>query len=31
MFDQSMICADGFQNVNENGSVTGFQFGARLP
>lgn len=31
MFDQYMICEDGFQNVNENGAVIGFQFGARLP
>ena len=31
MFDQYMICEDGFQNVSENGAVTGFQFGARLP
>jgi hypothetical protein len=26
-----MICEQGFQNVVENGSVTGFQFKARLP
>lgn len=31
MFDQYMICEDGLQNVTENGAVTGFQFGARLP
>lgn len=31
MFDQYMICEEGFQNVSENGAVTGFQFGARLP
>jgi hypothetical protein len=26
-----MICEQGFQNVVENGSVTGFQFKVRLP
>ncbi len=31
MFDQYMICEDGFTNVNEDSHVTGFQFGARLP
>jgi hypothetical protein len=31
MFDQYMICEDGFQNISKNGAVTGFQFGARLP
>jgi Domain of unknown function (DUF6379) len=31
MFDQYMICEDGFQNVVENDVVVGFQFGARLP
>lgn len=31
MLDQYMICEEGFQNVVENGAVTGFQFGARLP
>ncbi|MBL8204193.1 MAG: hypothetical protein JNM09_08185 [Blastocatellia bacterium] len=31
MFDKYMICEEGLQNVVENGAVTGFQFGARLP
>src|SRR3974390_784302 len=31
MFDQYMICTDGFCNTREGGQVTGFQFGARLP
>ena len=31
MFDKYMIVEDGFTNVVEDGEVTGFQFGARLP
>jgi hypothetical protein len=31
MFDHYMICSDGFRNTVENGQVTGFEFGARLP
>lgn len=31
MFDQYMICTDGFRNTSEGGQVTGFEFGARLP
>ena len=31
MFDKYMICEQGFRNVVENGTVTGFQFRARLP
>jgi Domain of unknown function (DUF6379) len=31
MFDQYMICEEGFRNVIENGVTIGFQFGARLP
>jgi hypothetical protein len=31
MFDHYMICTDGFCNTRENGQVSGFQFGARLP
>ena len=31
MFDRYMICEQCFQNVVENGSITGFQFKARLP
>jgi len=31
MFDHYMICTDGFRNVVEDGRVTGFEFGARLP
>lgn len=31
MFDKYIIVEDGFKNVVENGEVTGFQFGARLP
>src|SRR5215469_16873559 len=31
MFDQYMICTDGFRNTLENGKVAGFEFGARLP
>ncbi len=31
MFDKHMICEDGFENVVENGEVTGFALLARLP
>ena len=31
MFDHYMICIDSFRNTVENGQVTGFEFGARLP
>ena len=31
MFDRYMIVEDGFENVTENGTVTGFKLGARLP
>jgi Domain of unknown function (DUF6379) len=31
MFDHYMICSDRFRNIVENGQVTGFEFGARLP
>ena len=31
MFDKYMIVEDGVKNVVQNGEVTGFQFGARLP
>lgn len=31
MFDKHMICTDGFENVVENGQVTGFALLARLP
>lgn len=31
MFDNKMICTDGFANVVENGEVVGFAFLARLP
>jgi Domain of unknown function (DUF6379) len=31
MFDQYMICEQGFSNFHENGKPAGFQFGARLP
>ncbi len=31
MMDKHMICTDGFENVVENGQVTGFALLARLP
>lgn len=31
MFDHHIICREGFQNVTEEGRVTGFSFLARLP
>jgi Domain of unknown function (DUF6379) len=31
MFEKYMIVEDDVQNVVENGKITGFQFGARLP
>ena len=31
MFDNHMICEDGFENVVENGEVVGFSILARLP
>ncbi len=31
MFEKYMIVEDDIQNVVENGKITGFQFGARLP
>ena len=31
MFDKYMIVEDGFGNVTQDGVVTGFKFGARLP
>jgi Domain of unknown function (DUF6379) len=31
MFDNKMICTDGFENVLKNGEVVGFSFLARLP
>jgi len=31
VFDHYMICIDSFRNTVENGQVTGFEFGARLP
>ncbi|MEG3176710.1 DUF6379 domain-containing protein [Sphingomonas sp. RB3P16] len=31
MFDNQMICTDGFENVVENGETVGFAFFARLP
>ena len=31
MFDQHIICEDGFSNISENGKITGFVFLARLP
>lgn len=31
MFDQYMICEQGFSNYTENGKPAGFQFSVRLP
>ncbi|MDQ7261413.1 DUF6379 domain-containing protein [Paracoccus sp. PS-1] len=31
MFDQHIICPEGFRNVTESGEVAGFRFLARLP
>jgi hypothetical protein len=31
MFDNKMICTDGFENVTEGGTVVGFAILARLP
>lgn len=31
MYDKYMIVAEEFKNVEKDGEVTGFQFGARLP
>ena len=31
MFEQYMIVENDAENIVENGKVTGFQFGARLP
>jgi hypothetical protein len=31
MFDNKMICTDGFENEVKNGQVVGFSFLARLP
>jgi len=31
MFDKYLICETGFSNVEKDGRVTGFKFGARLP
>lgn len=31
MFDKMMLCDEGFENVVENGDVTGFSLLARLP
>lgn len=31
MFDHHIICEEGFRNVSDAGSVTGFEFQARLP
>lgn len=31
MYDKYIIVAEEFKNVEENGEVTGFQFGLRLP
>ena len=31
MMDQHMLCDDGFENVVQNGSTTGFALLARLP
>lgn len=31
MFDKMMLCDEGFENVVENGEVTGFSLLARLP
>src|SRR5258705_3815311 len=31
MFDKYLICETGFSNVEKDGRVIGFRFGARLP
>lgn len=31
MFDHRIICEEGFRNVSEGGTITGFEFQARLP
>lgn len=31
MFDKYIIVGEAFKNIEENGKVTGFQFGLRLP
>lgn len=31
MFDKYMICEETVRNIRHGGSVTGFEFGARLP